>query len=58
MKGFRSAEDEADMEYIQEKLDHMIKTNKIGPLLGNGPPRRKPPVEDRKTEEAAANASK
>lgn len=34
-------EDEAEKQYIQEKLDHMRKTNKIGPLLGNSSAHKK-----------------
>lgn len=33
--GASNDEDEAEQKYIQDKLDQMIKTNRIGPLMGN-----------------------
>ena len=32
--GASNDEDEAEQKYIQDKLDKMIKTNRIGPLVG------------------------
>lgn len=32
--GGSNDEDEAERKYIQDKLDKMIKTNRIGPLVG------------------------